>query len=851
MAALSFIWLILRTGRKPSRVVYPCQKAAIGNINLFLLALSVLFLHSSKNIQKLSWSLKRRRIKSFLLLNSLILCACTFVAFDLRYVQSSEPSSSQFVPIDLKPQEALSPVNSSELFFVQNAYGADGSMDMALSTLLNLMEANGLFFYNTSIQLNGLICRDDVVIIKVNCQWPERGGTNTDLVKSIISKILNHPEGFDGEIVVADSGQGLGSLDWNNSNAFGNFQSMQDVVDNFSSHKVSTFLWDSIRTETSEYNEGNFEDGYVFDSTVDSTVYIYPSYPKFKTRYGTCVSFKEGVWNNVASSYDSKKLKVINVPVLKSHVNYGVTGCVKHYMGIPFQQGAIYRNVHVQIRLGAMGTLMAKTRFPVLNILDAIWINANPLESGDDRGPQTSYEAACFTNILGASLDPVALDYYSSKHILIPAAIHCNHTIYSSLDPDYVPTSSGPTWPPMITSFHNYLERSMNVLKENDHQVTMNESEMTVQVAFAGPIYNMNTGLHHETIQEAVNHARDGDTIFARNGTHYENVLVNRTVSLIGENSESTIIDGNGVSNVISIIRENVTIAGFTITNSGSVPYNAGIYLDNASHSILNGNTIMKNNYGIMVFALCNNITIINNNIRNNDFGIRLFSNSHHGKISNNYIGNHSKGYGIGTTSSNYTKIYHNIVLNNYAGLLIGGRTTGSSSHNSIFQNIIGGSIVYGIEICGQYSQNNTFYHNDLVNNSIHVIISPEVSYPNFWDRSYPLGGNYWESHNDSDFFNGPYQNDSGSDGIGDSPYFIDDFNIDRYPLVEPSNLIVWDVDIDGLIGFDDIALVVGHFGSSPGYSRWNAVFDINKDSYVGIDDVVNVAEHYGESIWY
>ena len=76
-----------------------------------------------------------------------------------------------------------------------------------------------------------------MVLIKVNSQWDERGGTNTDLVKSIINAITKHPDGWKGEIIVADNGQAQfggagrgGSLDWGKNNAEDQTQSVQDVV---------------------------------------------------------------------------------------------------------------------------------------------------------------------------------------------------------------------------------------------------------------------------------------------------------------------------------------------------------------------------------------------------------------------------------------------------------------------------------------------------------------------------------------------------------------------------------------------------------------------------------------------
>lgn len=68
------------------------------------------------------------------------------------------------------------------------------------------------------------------------------------------------------------------------------------------------------------------------------------------------------------------------MPVLKTHSTYGVTACVKHYMGIPSDRitNQLGARTHYTIARGGWGTLMVETRFPVLNVLDCIWVNANP-----------------------------------------------------------------------------------------------------------------------------------------------------------------------------------------------------------------------------------------------------------------------------------------------------------------------------------------------------------------------------------------------------------------------------------------------------------------------------------------
>ena len=120
---------------------------------------------------------------------------------------------------------------------------------------------------------------------------------------------------------------------------------------------------------------------------------IIVSYPKFETPYSTLISFKKGIWDPSLRTYDSERLKVINVPVLKSHMGYGVTASVKHYMGVGSDK--LTRTAHRSVGTGGMGTEMAETRAPVLNVLDAIWINANP-----GRGPMTRYSDASQVKII-------------------------------------------------------------------------------------------------------------------------------------------------------------------------------------------------------------------------------------------------------------------------------------------------------------------------------------------------------------------------------------------------------------------------------------------------------------------
>ena len=356
----------------------------------------------------------------------------------------------------------------------------------------------------------------------------------------------------------------------------------------------------------------------------------------------------------------------------------------------------------------------------------------------------------------------------------------------------------------------------------------------------------------YQTIQEAVDAANSGDIILVSAGTYYEYVRVNKTVSLIGDNPETTIIDGNRTGDVLYVTADNVKISGFTIQNGGGFDGSlaCGIVLDHSNGSFIFANTIALNvGEGVWLKESSGNM-IINNQILNNGGGVpglmvgvgielvhsddNIISNnsisnnvvlgivltsSHDNVVNHNRLTNNSDGVGLGSSVGNI--ISDNVMTSNGNGVSIEGSTGNTIKHNQIFKNEIGIGIgyssmnvikennitentIHGIAIA-HFSPNNTFvgntisknlngikihysngsiiYHNNFINNTINA---PEDVYPNVntWDDGYPLGGNYWSDYNGTDLFNGHYQNETGSDGIGDTSYIIDENNQDKYPLM-------------------------------------------------------------------
>ena len=119
----------------------------------------------------------------------------------------------------------------------------------------------------------------------------------------------------------------------------------------------------------------------------------------------------------------------------------------------------------------------------------------------------------------------------------------------------------------------------------------------------------------YPTIQEAVDAANSDDTVFVRNGTYFENVVVNKSIELIGEQMETTVIDGNGTGSVIKVIVNRVNINGFTIQNGGdcqgSDDRDAGIDVK-SNHTIVCNIIILDNAAGIIISVIINRFTIIN-----------------------------------------------------------------------------------------------------------------------------------------------------------------------------------------------------------------------------------------------
>jgi parallel beta-helix repeat protein len=271
---------------------------------------------------------------------------------------------------------------------------------------------------------------------------------------------------------------------------------------------------------------------------------------------------------------------------------------------------------------------------------------------------------------------------------------------------------------------------------------------------------------HFDTIQDGID-AVEGSIVYVYNGTYYENIVIDKTINLTGEDRNSTIIDGGGSGNTLSITSNNVVLKDFTIQNGGDEWGVGGIEILGDNSTILH-NKIINNKHGVYP-CYSYNSTIEKNIILNNYDGIRFF-NSSHNQINNNEISsNDFRGIYVKGNSNN------NIIQNNTicSNLDDGIHIYSYCDDNIIYQNDIESNGNYGLYIYypTYTSINNRVYHNNFIDN----LHNARDECTNVWDNGYPSGGNYWDDYTGTD---------ADGDGIGDMPYPIPGgSNQDLYPL--------------------------------------------------------------------
>jgi len=367
----------------------------------------------------------------------------------------------------------------------------------------------------------------------------------------------------------------------------------------------------------------------------------------------------------------------------------------------------------------------------------------------------------------------------------------------------------------------------------------------------------------YSTIQAAINAANPGDTIYVRNGIYPEHIEVNKTVTLMGESNQDTIIEAQIQGSFragVHITSNNTIVEDFRI-----VPINSTIYLEIPTLIMIDGrlatcsNCTIRNcvfvfptdveagSDAIDVYGSANN-TITGNMITiadKSDAGIAVLVNSAGNIIDNNTI---TGGWvsitislaGDDTVTNNYLTGQAPAKISYFAD--VGSLTLIQSSGdivkgNTLINNTLGLSLS---------EADCSVYQNNFINNTQQALTDGDSQV--VFDNGYPSGGNYWSDYNGTDAFSGTYQNRTGSDGIGDTPYIIGAGGIDHYPLMKPwAPHILGDINGDGIVDLKDLVLMACAYGSTPTSTNWDANADLDGNGRVDLTDLVTLATHYGQ----
>ena len=241
---------------------------------------------------------------------------------------------------------------------------------------------------------------------------------------------------------------------------------------------------------------------------------------------------------------------------------------------------------------------------------------------------------------------------------------------------------------------------------------------------------------NYTVIQDAVDDASDGDTVFVYSGIYYETIFINKQIDLIGEDRETTILDGerhwgNAWNNILICNTNYVTIRGFSIINC-NLSDGAGLY--SSADDVIIYDNIFSNTYHGIELVTAYNVTISENIIENNaDNGIDLLYSSDNIIIGNTITANGDDGInmdrspgntisensikdnvgnGVKNSGSSYSIISSNEVINNNYGIRLS-----RSSNNSVLENVVSHNTYYGVYLTSGSSYNVIAYNRIACNN--------------------------------------------------------------------------------------------------------------------------------------
>jgi parallel beta-helix repeat protein len=354
------------------------------------------------------------------------------------------------------------------------------------------------------------------------------------------------------------------------------------------------------------------------------------------------------------------------------------------------------------------------------------------------------------------------------------------------------------------------------------------------------------------SIQEAIDNASAGDTVFVYKGVYSESIDIYKKINLVAE--KGAVLDYNNTDDIVTINADGSRINGFIIRNcSGGIYF--GINIEKNIDDIVIENNVFKNNSGNSIYLYyASDIKILNNTFYDDGiFIVGKKSNWDSHTILNNTVGNQPIFYYNNMVNLNISKmdcgqiilanctdsvIRNNNVSNSKIGIYLGFSNNNTITENNLINNI------FGIRL--QYSDYNNIENNSVKDNDYGVYIQHSqknlvsinnISYNNMFGcylccdsrdniiylnnfifndgNAYDVLGNFWNKDGLGNYWDDYSGFDKNSDFIGDIGYNISFASSDFYPLIVSYNNYIYDnvdgiVDLNGLKeNYDNIVLII------------------------------------------
>ena len=275
-----------------------------------------------------------------------------------------------------------------------------------------------------------------------------------------------------------------------------------------------------------------------------------------------------------------------------------------------------------------------------------------------------------------------------------------------------------------------------------------------------------------DSIQNGVDAVDVDGTVIVGAGTYYEQILVDRSITIEGENDE-VIIDGQGLSSVVTITAEMVHLTSLRITGGNGEEPGSGI-LVRADHATIE-NVGVHDNLGSGIYIdTADHCTISHVTGENNLWSGIILMDSHFTSIGNSSFMENAAGITMSDSTDN--EVVDSELSENFYGLVL----YSSADYNSFNSNLVD-SNVYGFFVRGSYG--NTIFHNDVIGNTIQISDwAPDL---NDWHDPLLLEGNYWSDYTGLDDGSGTGKHSTAGDGIGDTDVPHPGEDLDGYPFIE------------------------------------------------------------------